>query len=94
MRIVIAAEHFSSVSFLQLRLDFSDFVITGPQTSSVSSIKTTKGELDAAAPALGQSLATQCLTDTFSVTSGGITPPIICGTNTGEHSEIRLTLSL
>ena len=32
--------------------------------------------------------ATQCLTDTFSVTnSGGFGPSSICGTNTGEHSN-------
>ena len=68
----------------QLRLDFTNFEITGPQTSSISVVKTTKGELDAAGAA--QSLASQCLTDTFTVTSGGITPPVICGTNTGEHS--------
>ncbi len=72
--------------YLQLRLDFTNFVITGPQTSSISVVKTTKGEVDAAGVA--QSLASQCLTDTFSVTSGGTTPPVICGTNTGEHSKI------
>ena len=34
--------------------------------------------------------ATQCLTDTFSVTNpgGGYTPPSICGRNTGEHSTV------
>lgn len=33
---------------------------------------------------------TQCLTDTFSVTSPGQnTPPSICGTNTGEHSKYK-----
>ena len=32
--------------------------------------------------------ATQCLTDTFSVTNpSGITHPSICGINTGEHSN-------
>jgi len=34
------------------------------------------------------STATQCLTDTFSLTGpGGSVPPVICGTNTGEHSK-------
>ncbi len=34
----------------------------------------------------------QCLTDTFVVTNpGGITPPTICGTNTGEHSIYNYT---
>ena len=34
--------------------------------------------------------ATQCLTDTFSVTNpgGGYAPPSICGRNTGEHSTV------
>jgi len=40
------------------------------------------GEID-------NSLATNCQTDTFSVTgSGGTTPPLICGTNTGYHSKM------
>ena len=30
------------------------------------------------------------MTDTFSVNNpGGSTPPIICGTNTGEHSKLH-----
>ena len=30
----------------------------------------------------------QCLTDTFTVTSpGSVTPPTICGTNDGQHSN-------
>ena len=34
------------------------------------------------------STATQCLTDTFTVTGGGgSNPPTICGTNTGQHGE-------
>ena len=33
----------------------------------------------------------QCQTDTFSVTApGNHAPPVICGTNTGEHSEYFL----
>jgi len=32
--------------------------------------------------------AGQCLTDTFVVSNpGGVAPPLICGTNTGEHSK-------
>jgi len=38
------------------------------------------------AGALAVSSATQCLTDQFSVTNpNGAAPPVICGTNTGEH---------
>ena len=33
-------------------------------------------------------LATQCQTDTFSMTGvPGGTPPVICGTNSGYHSK-------
>ena len=39
------------------------------------------------------SFASQCLTDQFQVTnSGGVTPPVICGVNTGEHSNSFLLL--
>ena len=35
------------------------------------------------------SLASQCLTDSFSVTSpGGGTNPVLCGVNTGEHMYV------
>ena len=35
------------------------------------------------------SVASQCLTDTFSVTNpGGPAPPVICGTNTGKHMYV------
>ena len=35
------------------------------------------------------SLASQCLTDSFSVTNpGGGTNPVLCGTNTGEHMYV------
>ena len=38
--------------------------------------------------ALMTTMATQCLTDTFTMTgvSGGV-PPTICGTNTGYHGS-------
>lgn len=70
----------------QLRLDFNQFVITGPSTSTV-----TVGEalFNNLVPDNGRqvTLNGQCLTDTFSVTNpSGSAPPIICGTNTGHHS--------
>ena len=35
------------------------------------------------------SLASQCLTDSFSVTNpGGGSNPVLCGTNTGEHMYV------
>jgi len=72
----------------QLRLDFNQFVITGPSTASVSVVKTLNG-LEAAGAAKSMATNTQCLTDIFTVTNpGGISPPAICGTNTGEHMYV------
>jgi len=72
-------------------MDFNSFVITGPSTVTASAFYNLQGNVVAlSALAVGQkaSLATNCLTDTFTVTgSGGTTPPVICGTNTGYHSE-------
>jgi len=68
-------------------LDFSTFVITGPSTNTLSTAKQFGGSqmMGDAAGALA-SPATNCLTDTFSVTgSPGGNPPTICGTNTGYH---------
>jgi len=74
----------------QLRLDFSRFVISGPSTSTVSVGKLLAGKLLAGAAAGKEAAtATQCLTDTFSVTNpSGITPPSICGNNIGEHMYV------
>jgi hypothetical protein len=71
-------------------MDFNTFVITGPNTLTASIFYNLLGSVAAAsALAIGQtaSLATNCQTDTFTVTgSGGYSPPVICGTNTGYHS--------
>ena len=71
----------------QLRLDFDSFVIAGPSTSSVSSIKLINGVVSTGG--LSHTVGTQCLEDTFSVTNpGGKSPPQICGINTGEHMYV------
>lgn len=73
----------------QLRLDFSSFIITGPSTSTISVAKTIGGQVAGADAGKLVAEATQCLTDTFSVTNpSGLTPPSICGTNTGEHMYV------
>ena len=64
-------------------------MIAGPSTLTASNFKVLAGSISTSTTT-GQkaSLATECLTDTFSVTgSGGTTPPVICGTNSGYHSE-------
>lgn len=72
-------------------MDFSNFVITGPSTLTASIFYNLRGSIVIdSAQKIGQvaSLATNCLTDTFTVTgSGGTSPPVICGTNTGYHSR-------
>ncbi len=67
----------------QLRLDFDQFVISGPSTQG----GVATSNLDVENGLISFSPATACLTDTFAVSNGdGIAPPTICGTNTGEHS--------
>ena len=37
----------------------------------------------------------QCLTDSFTVTApGSVAPPVICGTNDGQHSKLLQLLLL
>jgi len=74
-----------STDVCQLRLDFSTFVIAGPSTNTLSTAKELGGSQINVAGAV-VSPATNCLTDTFSVTgNAGGNPPVICGTNTGYH---------
>ena len=70
-------------------------MITGPTTVTLTIGYTIGGSLSAfVSPGKPVSLATQCLTDTFSLTGpSGSAPPTICGTNTGEHSNAILSLS-
>lgn len=76
-----------SNNICQLRLDFDQFIITGPSTVTLSLITIKGGQ-----PAAGgqdSNLAGACLTDTFSVSSpSGCAPPSICGTNSGEHMYV------
>ncbi|XP_059097602.1 uncharacterized protein LOC131891926 [Tigriopus californicus] len=76
----------------QLRLDFNQFMITGPSTSSDVVSKQKLGVVGAPGATKAISLASRCLTDTFSVTSTtGQAPPSICGINTGEHMYVDST---
>jgi hypothetical protein len=75
----------------QLRLDFISLTITGPSTITIPDGQIKGGNLVLLVAAFNQvqvSRATQCRTDTFSITSpGGSPPPVICGTNSGQHSK-------
>jgi hypothetical protein len=75
----------------QIRIDFSSFVIAGPSTVTLT-VGYEVGGSTATAIGKKYTLATQCQTDTFSLTGpGGSTPPVICGTNSGEHSKLLNT---
>ena len=64
-------------------MDFNEFVLTGPSTSTQSIALQTGGSVETAGAKF--SLAGTCKTDTFSV-GGAPSVPVVCGTLTGEHS--------
>jgi len=80
----------ASSSIVQLRLDFVDFAITGPDTSTLSVAHTTSGNIATGAGKTA-SLASRCTTDVFSVSNpGGPSPPQICGNNIDEHMYVDM----
>ena len=80
--------HFKNVLYhKQLRLDFNTFTIAGPSTATSTVAKMVGGSISPTG-ALKVTTATQCLTDTFTITGvAGGSPPVICGTNTGYHGN-------
>ncbi len=59
-------------------------MIAGPNTVTTSQYKAAGGSIAGGGKKV--TTASQCLTDTFSVTGpGGSVPPTICGTNSGQH---------
>ncbi len=77
----------------QLRLDFDSFVLTGPSTSSTTTVGTLQGNVvqPVTLGLIQATTATQCLTDSFTVLNGGeIAPPTICGINNGQHSKTQI----
>jgi len=67
----------------QLRLDFETFVLNDPVTATDITVG------PAAAAAGSANRIGNCDTDSFSVTSpGSKAPPLICGTNTGQHMYV------
>lgn len=67
----------------QLRLDFETFVLNTPVTAVATTVGAV-GNADGSANRIGN-----CDTDSFTVTTpGGKAPPVICGTNSGQHMYI------
>merc|ERR1711963_235015 len=71
-----------SSDICQMRLDFTNFVISGPSTISTSIGKIVGGSVGATGKEVSQK--TTCATDSFSI-SNAPSVPTICGTLTGDH---------
>ena len=85
----VGTKHNSAFLIDVFRLDFNTFSIRGPSTSTVT-VGLHKFGVDVGV-GVPYTTNTQCLTDTFMVTSpGNPVPPTICGKNTGEHSKLTL----
>jgi len=84
-------------SICSIRLDFTNFVITGPSTHSHAGIRRIMGHpsqnLKDEGPynTGGSSTTTGCLTDIFYMkgASPSTSPPSICGTATGDHMYLE-----
>ena len=73
-------------------MDFNEFVLTGPSTSTVSVGYELNGVF-VAASGKAYSHAGSCRTDTFSV-GGAPSVPVLCGTLTGDHSMYHHLIGL
>jgi len=84
-----------SDNICQLRLDFSTFSITGPNTNTgatTDQVLVLNGEMNAGG--LKSTYSTRCTTDVFTVTNpDGVAPPAICGVNSGEHMYVDASQS-
>ena len=75
----------------QMRLDFTTFVIDEPTTATTTVSKTLFGLADPAAGGDEMTGRGRCDTDSFAVSvAGGSSSPVICGTNSGQHSKYPL----
>jgi len=68
----------ANTNVARIRLDFEIFTIEGPSTQ-FDPINTS------GAPGLRGGAVGDCRTDSFSVSGTQFTPPVICGTNAGQH---------
>lgn len=71
-----------STNICQMRLDLTNFAITGPSTSTISIGKIAGNTVGASGKVFN--LRGNCLTDAF-VVSGNTQVPELCGTLSGEH---------
>lgn len=85
-----------STDICSLRLDFTQFLITGPSTVTSLQVRRTLGTPtgnmgDSLYLAGGSSFATNCLLDVFTTTSvsPSSNPPAVCGNLAGEHMYVE-----
>lgn len=83
-------------SICSIRLDLTTFVITAPSTHTNNQFRRKFGQpvqdiLDTAVALQGSTNNGACLTDTFYATSASTSssPPVICGTASGEHMYLE-----
>ena len=69
-----------------MRLDFTNFVITGPTTITTSIGLSLGDQIISTGSGLAMTQKTTCATDTFSV-SNAPNVPVLCGTLTGDHGK-------
>ena len=75
-----------------MRLDFTNFVITGPSTNT-NSVMNAVGGANGGATGKDVSLRGNCFTDVFTVSSSSV--PTLCGTLTGDHRKLpKITLGI
>jgi len=80
---------------VQLRLDFTSFVLSNPAAGVATSFTLLNGIPDpTGASGLFYNIDGQCNTDSFSVSApGSVGSPEICGVNTGDHMYIDASAS-
>lgn len=85
-----------SADICSLRLDFTQFLISGPSTVGTLQVRRTLGTPtgnlnDPGYLAGGSSFATNCLIDVFTTTSASAStnPPAVCGNLQGEHMYVE-----
>merc|ERR1711971_892419 len=74
---------------VQLRLDFTSFVLSNPAATIVTSFSILNGTPVGPAVGVAQTISGQCVSDSFTVSSpGSVGSPEICVVNTGDHMYI------
>merc|ERR1711971_69414 len=74
---------------VQLRLDFTSFVLSNPAAGVATSMGLLNGQQHLAGAGVFYTINGQCNEDSFTVSSpGSVGSPEICGVNTGDHMYI------